>query len=200
LFRFYDPTAGVIQLGNGRHQFDIRQAKQANLRRHIGMVTQEVQLFHASLRDNLTMFDDTIPEAAILQVIKELGLKNWLATLPQGLETKLDGGSGLSAGQAQLLAFVRVFLADPGLVILDEASSRLDPVTEQLIEKAIDKLLANRTAIIVAHRLATVQRADEIMILADGRIDEYGPRAELAADPNARFYQLLQTGLEEALA
>jgi len=98
-----------------------------------------------------------------------------------------------------LLAFARVFLQDPGLVILDEASSRLDPATEQIIERTVDKLLRDRTAIIVAHRLGTVQRADEIMILEDGRVTEYGDRARLAADPSSRFYSLLQTGLSEVL-
>jgi len=99
-----------------------------------------------------------------------------------------------------LLAFTRVFLRDPGLVILDEASSRLDPATEQLIERAVGRLLRNRTAIIIAHRLGTVQRADEIMILRDGHVIEYGERERLAADPTSRFYELLQTGLEEVLA
>jgi ATP-binding cassette subfamily B protein len=98
------------------------------------------------------------------------------------------------------LAFTRIFLKDPGLVILDEASSRLDPATEHLIERAVDKLVQDRTAIIIAHRLGTVQRADEIMILEDGRVCEYGDRAELARDTNSRFYSLLQTGMEEVLA
>jgi ATP-binding cassette subfamily B protein len=93
-----------------------------------------------------------------------------------------------------------VFLRDPGLVILDEASSRLDPATEQLIERAIDKLLKNRTAIIIAHRLGTIHRTDEIMILEDGRIVEHGNRQRLAADPDTRFHNLLRTGLEEVLA
>ncbi|HSM75894.1 MAG TPA: iron ABC transporter permease, partial [Desulfobacterales bacterium] len=103
----------------------------------------------------------------------------------------------LSAGEAQLLTLGRVFLADPGLVILDEASARLDPATEHLLEQALNKLLAGRTAIIIAHRLGTVQRADEIMVLGNGRLLEHGPRAALAADPNSYFYHLLQTGLEE---
>jgi len=91
-------------------------------------------------------------------------------------------------------------LRNPGLVILDEASSRLDPATEQRLERAIDKLLQNRTAIIIAHRLGTVHRADEIMILERGAVSEYGDRKQLAADMSSRFYQLLQTGLEEVLA
>ncbi|MCA9984436.1 MAG: ABC transporter ATP-binding protein [Anaerolineales bacterium] len=200
LFRFYDPTSGQIQLGNGELH-DLRQASLAQLRHHIGLVTQEIELFQASVRDNLTLFDDTIPDERISAVLTELGLDGWLANLEHGLDTQLSTGSGgLSAGEAQLLAFTRVFLRDPGLVILDEASSRLDPATEQLIERAIDKLLADRTAIIIAHRLATVQRSDEIMILDAGRIIEHGDRAALVADPTSHFYGLLQTGLEEAFA
>ena len=99
-----------------------------------------------------------------------------------------------------MLAFARVFLKDPGLVVLDEASSRLDPATENLLEQAVDRLFAGRTAIIIAHRLRTVQRADDILILEDGQVVEYGERIALAADPRSRFSQLLQTGLEEALA
>ena len=171
------------------------------MRQRIGIVTQDVQLFRASVRDNLTFFDDSIPDERILEAIHDLGLGPWLAQLPEGLDTRIDsGGRGLSAGEAQLLAFTRVFLKDPGLVILDEASSRLDPVTEHRIERAIDKLLHQRSGIIVAHRLATVQRTDEIMVIDRGKIVEHDSRARLAADPDSRFAQLLRTGLEEALA
>ncbi|MHC5770997.1 MAG: ABC transporter ATP-binding protein [Nostoc sp.] len=197
LLRLYDPTQGTICLG-GVNLLDIPLA---TLREHVGMVTQEIQLFHASVRDNLTLFESSIPDARIKEVIQEVGLWDWYESLSSGLDTLLaPGGSGLSAGQAQLLAFVRVFLKNPGLVILDEASSRLDPVTEQLLEKAIDRLLVGRTAIIIAHRLATVKRADQIMILEDGRCLECGEREELAANSESRFAQLLQIGLEEALS
>ncbi|MHC5747835.1 MAG: ABC transporter ATP-binding protein [Nostoc sp.] len=197
LLRLYDPTQGTICLG-GVNLLDIPLA---TLREHVGMVTQEIQLFHASVRDNLTLFESSIPDAHIESVIGEVGLWDWYESLPSGLDTLLaPGGSGLSAGQAQLLAFVRVFLKNPGLVILDEASSRLDPVTEQLLEKAIDRLLVGRTAIIIAHRLATVKRADQIMILEDGHCLECGEREELAANSESRFAQLLQIGLEEALS
>jgi ATP-binding cassette subfamily B protein len=152
------------------------------------------------VRDNLTFFDPSIPDARILDVIHELGLRAWFEALPQGLDTVLaSGGGGLSAGEAQLLAFTRIFLQDPGLVILDEASSRLDPATEALIERAVDRLVQDRTAIIIAHRLGTVQRANEIMILEDGHICEYGERAHLVRDPATHFYHLLQTGMEEVL-
>ncbi len=196
LFRLYDPQAGRLKLGG----IDLKDTQLAQLRQRVGMVTQEVQLFRSTVRDNLTFFDPHIPDARLQEVLEALELWDWVQSLPQGLDTELESGGGLSAGEAQLLAFTRVFLRDPGLVILDEASSRLDPVTEQLIERAVDRLLENRTAIIIAHRLATVQRADQIMIIEDGRILEKGPREYLATDANSRFSQLLRTGLEEVLA
>jgi ATP-binding cassette subfamily B protein len=162
------------------------------------MVTQDVQLFRATVRDNLTFFDGDIPDERIEQVLAELGLWTWCSGLPRGLDTLITS-TGLSAGEAQLLAFARVFLKDPGLVVLDEASSRLDPATERRIEQAVDRLLEGRTGIIIAHRLGTVRRADEILILDDGRIQEYGAREELARDPGSRFAAMLRTGLEEVL-
>lgn len=197
LFRLHDPDVGAVRLGG----HDLRDAALHDIRGRVGMVTQEVQLFRASVRDNLTFFDPSVPDAQILDALDVLGLMDWYGSLARGLDTRLDaGGRGLSAGQAQLLAFTRVFLKDPGLVILDEASSRLDPVTEALIERAIDHLLYNRTAIIVAHRLATVQRADEIMILQDGDVVEHDDRVALVANSASRFSQLLRTGMGEVLA
>ncbi len=200
IFRLWDPDEGAVCLGTNGSPTDIRHLPLTELRQHVGMVTQNIQLFHATVRDNLTFFDPDIPDERILQVIDDLGLGTWFRSLPEGLDTELEsGGSGLSAGEQQLLAFTRIFLRNPGLVILDEASSRLDPATEHLIERAVDRLVQNRTAIIIAHRLGTVQRADEIMILEDGHIREHGARAALAADPQSRFYSLLQTGMEEVL-
>lgn len=203
LFRLYDVDAGSITLDG----IDVRQVSLADVRQHIGMVTQEVQLFEATVRDNLTLFRSYDPaktpiaDASVVAALQTLGLGDWLAGLPDGLDTVLkSGGQGLSAGEAQLLAFTRVFLRNPQLVILDEASSRLDPATEQLLERAIDTLLNGRTAIIIAHRLRTVQRADDILILENGRVQEHGPRTQLLNDPNSRFAQLLQIGIEEALA
>jgi ABC-type multidrug transport system fused ATPase/permease subunit len=195
IFRLYDPAAGRICLGG----VALQEATAFDLRQHVAFVTQDVQLFQASVRDNLTFFDRSLPDARIKSMLTELGLADWLAALPDGLDTELEKHS-LSAGEAQLLALTRVFLRDPGLIILDEASSRLDPATEQRVERVVDRLLENRTAIIIAHRLGTVERADEILILEDGLICEFGSRLDLAADPNSRFYQLLQTGLEEVLA
>ncbi len=197
LFRLFDPDTGTIRLGDT----DIRDTRLVELRQRIGLVTQEVQLFHATVRDNLTFFDPSIPDDRVVGVLDEVGLARWYAALPEGLDSELaSGGRGLSAGEAQLLAFARVFLKDPGVVVLDEASSRLDPATERLIERAMDRLLRDRTAIIIAHRLATVERADEIMMLEAGRIVEHGPRTALAHNPTSRFSRLRQIGLAEVLA
>ena len=191
LLRLYDPTAGTVRIGD----VDIRQFRLADLRDRIGVVTQDIQLFQASVRDNLTFFDSDVDDARIIATLRDLGLSRWLDALPEGLDTQLaSGGGGLSAGEGQLLAFARVFLHNPRIVILDEASSRLDPATEQRLERAVDRLLAGRTGIVIAHRLATVRRADQIMVLEDGRIVEHGPRAALAADPDSRFAGMLRTG------
>lgn len=196
VFRLYDVKSGSIRI-NG---LDLCTMQLQTLRRNVAIVTQDVQLFRASIRDNLTFFDRSIPDDKITATLEDMELGDWYRSLPKGLDSELDIGSrSLSAGEAQLLAFTRVFLRDPGLVILDEASSRLDPATEARLERAIDKLLQNRSAIIIAHRLHTVQRADEIMILENGKLIEYGARTALAANPDSRFYQLLQTGLEEVL-
>jgi ABC-type multidrug transport system fused ATPase/permease subunit len=203
LLRLYDPQAGKIYISPDPSQappVDIRQIPLSALRGSVGMVTQNIELFHASVRDNLTFFDSSIKDSQILDVIHELGLSYWFSGLKEGLNTILEsGGAGLSAGEAQLLAFTRIFLRDPGIVVLDEASSRLDPATEHLIERAVERLIEGRTALIIAHRLKTVQRADKIMILENGRIAEFGDRHTLAQDTNSRFNRLLKTGLDEVL-
>ncbi|MCA3731073.1 MAG: ABC transporter ATP-binding protein [Phenylobacterium sp.] len=201
LFRLYDPQGGAVTLDG----VDIRQARLDELRGRIGLVTQEVQLFDASIRDNASLFDPAIDDARIIEVLTDLGLGEWLARQPEGLGTVLRAGGGLSAGEAQLLAFARVFLKDPGLVVLDEASSRLDPATDQMIERALDRLLGadgsgrRRTAIIIAHKLSTVQRADRIAILDQGRLVETGRRTDLEADPESAYARLLRTGLAEVM-
>ena len=195
LFRFYDTDLGQIRIGGT----PIKKIRLDQLRQHVGLVTQDVQLFYATVRENLTLFNSQIKDAQILAVIEELGLSAWYESLPEGLDTVMESG-GLSAGEAQLLAFARVFLKDPAIIILDEPSSRLDPATERQIDRAVEKLLKNRTGIIIAHRLGTVGRVDEIMILEDGKVCEYGEREKLVKDPNSRFSQLRKTGLEEVIA
>jgi ATP-binding cassette, subfamily B, bacterial len=196
LFRLYDPDQGSVRLGG----VNLRELPLDDVRQRVAMVTQDVQLFQATVRDNLTFFNRAIPDEQLEHVLKQLRLWEWAQSLPDGLDTPLAGGQSLSAGEAQLLAFARVFLKKPGLVILDEASSRLDPATETLMERAVDRLFAERTGVVIAHRLKTVQRADDILILENGCVAEYGSRAVLMSDPGSRFYHLLQTGLEEALA
>ncbi len=148
LFRFYDATAGRVTLD----ATDVRELSLKGLRARVGMVTQDVQLFEGSIRENLTFFDATVPDERLHETFAHLGIEAWLDALPNGLDTRLQaGGGGLSAGEAQLVAFARLFLQDPGLVILDEPSSRLDPKTEELLNRAIDRMLTGRTGIIIAH-------------------------------------------------
>lgn len=190
LFRFYDPDSGSVKLGG----HDLRRLTDDHLHSRVGLVTQDVQLFRATVRDNLTFFSADHSDAELRELLESLGLAAWLAALPDGLDTVIEaGGSNLSAGEAQLLALARVFLKDPGIVILDEPSSRLDPDTERRLGQAVDRLLRGRTAVIIAHRLETVARADSILIMSDGRVAEYGDRRRLAADPASRYARLLQT-------
>lgn len=196
LTRLLDPGSGEIRLGGE----EIRNLSLRTLRSHIGFVTQDVQLFHATVRENITFFDTSVPDDRILSVMQNLGLMTWLQHLPQGLDTVLQGTDGLSAGESQLLAFARVFLSNPGLIVMDEASSRLDPTTEQIMEHAISQLLVGRSGIVIAHRLATLKRVDDILILESGRVSEYGPRSVLAESKASRFYHLLHAGISEVLA
>jgi len=194
LLRLYDVDRGRVLVA-GR---DVRQWPLQQLRAQVAMVTQNVQLFQASVRDNLTFFDRSVPDARIWEAIETLGLTEWYASLGEGLDAPLQIGSGgLSAGESQLVAFTRIFLRDPGVIVLDEASSLLDPATEAFLERAVARLLSNRTGILIAHRLSTVQRADRILILKNGEIREQGDRGALASDPTSHYYRLLQLGIEE---
>lgn len=191
IFRLYDPQQGRVMISGA----PLTAVHLGDLRRRVAVVTQEVQLFEGAVRDNLTFFDPTVSDERITAALNSLELEAWLRELPDGLETRIgSGGQGLSAGQAQLLAFARAMLRQPDLVILDEASSRLDPLTEARIERAVDRLLHGRTGIVIAHRLATLNRADHILVLEGGSAVEAGSRAALAADPASRFAHLLRLG------
>lgn len=168
LVRFYDVDAGRVLLGG----IDVRDVELVCLRTSVGLVTQDVQLFEASLRDNLTLFDEACDDDRLVTVLEQLDLGPWFHRLPDGLDTVLGpAGSGVSAGEAQLLTFARVFLRDPGIVVLDEASSRLDPVTEARIERAVRTLLAGRTGILITHRLPTLELADDVLVMDRGRVE-----------------------------
>jgi ABC-type multidrug transport system fused ATPase/permease subunit len=197
LFRLYDVDGGAVRVGG----VDVRDLRVDDLRRRIGLVTQDVQLFSGTLRDNVRLFDPAVGDDQLVAVFESLGLDEWLAALPDGLDTVLGPTArGLSAGEAQLVALARVFLEDPGLVVLDEASSRLDPHTEALLEHAIARLLGGRTGIVIAHRLRTIGRADEVLVLDGGRVIEHGDRVALAGDATSRLAALLRTGLPEVPA
>ena len=195
LLRLYDPSEGQILLSG----VPTSACKLAEVTRRVGLVPQEVQIFGTTVRNNLTLFDPTIRDEQILEVIEAFELSSWFRSLARGLDTELGPGGGLSAGQAQLLNFARVALRDPGLVILDEATSRLDLATEALVDRATARLLRGRTGIIIAHRLHTVQKADLIMVLEGGELLEFGARQELVSDPASHFSGLLRTGLEAVL-
>jgi len=197
LLRLYNIDSGVIRVGG----IDIQELKLDALYRRVGMVTQDVQLFDGTLRDNLTLFDGSITDEYILETTGRLGLKQWIDSLPEGLDSHLKaGGASLSAGEAQLFALTRVFLTKPSLVILDEPSSRLDAATESMLQAAVNELMNHCTGIIIAHRLSTLEQVDRIMVLSDGEIVEFGERRALANDPFSHYAQLLSTGREEELA
>ena len=187
--RLYQPDSGRIEVGG----VPIATIAEESLRHRIGVVTQDVQLFAATVRDNLTYFDRSRSDDDIRATLGRAGLGGWIDGL--GLDTSIGSdGAGLSAGESQLLAFARVFLQSPGLVLLDEPSSRLDPATESLLAAATERLFAGRTVIIIAHRLDTLRTVDEIMVVADGAISEHGGRAGLAADPVSVFSRMLAAG------
>jgi len=190
--RLYDPTEGAVRLAG----VDLRDVGRDDLTRRVRMVSQDVHLFAASLRDNVTLFDGEVPDEAVEGALASVGLRRWRDALPDGLDTPLGaGGTGLSAGEAQLVALARVFLADPALVVLDEASSRLDPATEEAVRAATERLLAGRTAIVIAHRLATLGGVDDVAVMEAGRVVEHGPRAELTDGRASRFAGLLAAGV-----
>ncbi|CAI6041927.1 putative ABC transporter ATP-binding protein [Paenibacillus sp. JJ-100] len=197
LLRLYNLDQGTIRIGGT----DITKLSLQALYRRVGMVTQDVQLFDGTLRDNLTLFNSDVSDDIIRQTTERLGLSQWIDTQSEGLDTHLTaGGASLSAGEAQLFALTRVFLTEPSLVILDEPSSRLDAATESVLQSAIDELMKRSTGIIIAHRLATLEKVDKIMVLGGGRLLEFGFREELASDPSSHYARLLVTGREEELA
>jgi ABC-type multidrug transport system fused ATPase/permease subunit len=190
LARFRDPDAGRVRIGGT----DVAELRLAALRRRVAVVTQDVELFRASVRDNLTLFGTReSTDAELRDVLGRMSLGPWFDALPGGLDTEVGGAQGLSAGEGQLLAFARALLSDPAVVVLDEASSRLDPLTEIRIGDATRTLLDGRTALIIAHRLDTLARVDEIAVVDSGRIVEHGRRDELARRRSGRYASLLRT-------
>jgi len=174
--RFYDPTAGRVLIDG----YDLRTVTFASLRRQIGVVPQEPFLFAGSIRDNITFADPDASDEDIAEACRLIGLDDVVARQADGLDSAVhERGVSLSSGERQLLALTRAFLARPRVLVLDEATSNLDLQSETRIERALDVLLEGRTAIIIAHRLATAMRADRIAVVHDGRIVEIGSHDEL---------------------
>jgi ATP-binding cassette subfamily B protein len=176
LARFYDPRMGVVDM-NG---VDLRDATLASLRERIVVVPQEGFLFAGTVRDNVRVGKDDATDEEIRHAVEVLGLQDRFDALPDGLDTEVrERGSRLSAGERQLVSLCRAALADPTVLVLDEATSNLDPGTEHSVEQALERLMKGRTVIVVAHRLSTAARADRIAVVDDGRIVELGAHAEL---------------------
>lgn len=176
--RLYDPQQGNVSFGG----VDLRDASMEDLRRRIVVIPQEGFLFDGSVRDNLLIARPDATEQMLLSALDNLGLRERFEALPEGLDTQVrERGSRLSAGERQLVALSRAALVDPAVLVLDEATSNLDPGTEMLIEAALEKLMVGRSVIVVAHRLSTVQRADKIAVVSDARITEIGSHDELIA-------------------
>jgi ATP-binding cassette subfamily B protein len=178
LLRFYDPSAGAIRLDGE----DIRGFEKRAWRRHIGLVLQEIHLFPGTVRENLAVFTDGVEDAAIARALDVVEAREVVEGLPHGLETDLaEGGANLSMGERQLVSFARAVIRDPEVLVLDEATSSVDPATERRLASSLERLMAGRTSIIIAHRLETVRRADRILVVHGGRIVEEGRHADLYA-------------------
>ena len=178
IVRFYDPQSGRVRI-DGQ---DVREVSLESLRRQLGVVPQEPFLFNGSIGENVAFSRPDATEEEIWEACRTVGLDAMVSRLPDGLDTPChERGVSLSSGERQLLALARAFLAQPRVLVLDEATSNLDSNSEKKIEEALDAVLKGRTAIIIAHRLTTAMRADRIAVIQDGRITEIGPHAELIA-------------------
>ena len=178
IVRFYDPQSGRVRI-DGQ---DVREVSLESLRRQLGVVPQEPFLFNGSIGENVAFSRPDATEEEIWEACRTVGLDTMVSRLPDGLDTPChERGVSLSSGERQLLALARAFLAQPRVLVLDEATSNLDSHSEKKIEEALDAVLKGRTAIIIAHRLTTAMRADRIAVIQDGRITEIGPHAELIA-------------------
>ncbi|WP_030198580.1 ATP-binding cassette domain-containing protein [Terrabacter tumescens] len=192
LSRAVEPPDGTVLLGGT----DVRDLDLQQLRAAVGVVTQRTEVLAGTLAENMTLFGD-VPRPRVEAAVAELGLTDWVAGLPGGLDTMLGpGGTTLSAGEEQLVAFARLLVRDVRVVVLDEATARMDPVTEARVVRAADRLISGRTGILVAHRLSTTERAEQVAVLESGRVVQHGPRGQLAA-ADGPFRRLLEAAAHE---
>ncbi|WP_197373130.1 ABC transporter ATP-binding protein [Mycolicibacterium baixiangningiae] len=194
--RFYDPISGSVTLDGT----DLRRLSQSELRRHVVMVTQENFMFEGTVADNIRFGKPDATDDEVRAAAEAVGADRFIDTLPEGYDTDVaKRGGRLSAGQRQLVAFARAFLADPAVLILDEATSSLDIPSERMVQRALETVLSDRTALVIAHRLSTVAIADRVLVLEGGRIVEDGAPAELTARDGGR-YAALNRAWEQSLA
>lgn len=191
--RFYDPTSGAVRLDG----VDLREVDQPQLRRHVVMVTQENFMFEGTIADNIRFGKPDATRQAIRAAAQAVGAQHFIEALPDGYDTDVaKRGGRLSAGQRQLVAFARAFLADPAVLILDEATSSLDIPSERLVQRALETVLADRTALIIAHRLSTVEVADRVLVLEHGQVLEDGSPAQLIGSGDGRYAALHRAWVE----
>jgi ABC-type multidrug transport system fused ATPase/permease subunit len=191
--RFYDPASGSVTLDG----VDLRDLAQSELRRHVVMVTQENFMFSGTIADNIRFGNPDATDTQVREAVAAVGADRFIAALPDGLNTDVaTRGGRLSAGQRQLVAFARALLADPAVLILDEATSSLDIPSERMVQRALKTVLADRTALVIAHRLSTVHIADRVLVLEHGRIVEDGPPFELIRRRDGRYAALHRAWLE----
>ncbi|RNI24957.1 ABC transporter ATP-binding protein [Flexivirga caeni] len=191
--RFYDPVSGAVRLDGT----DLRDVDQPQLRRHVVMVTQENFMFEGTVADNIRFGKPEATDAEIRAAAEAVGADQFIGELPNGYDTDVaKRGGRLSAGQRQLVAFARAFLADPAVLILDEATSSLDIPSERLVQRALETVLADRTALIIAHRLSTVEVADRVLVLEHGRVLEDGSPADLIGSADGRYAALHRAWVE----
>jgi ABC-type multidrug transport system fused ATPase/permease subunit len=185
--RFYDPVSGRVLLDG----VDLRDLASPTLRHAVVMVTQENYLFSGTVADNIRFGRPEASAAEVEEAARAIGAHGFISALPQGYDTDVaNRGGRLSAGQRQLVAFARAFLADPAVLILDEATSSLDSPSERLVQHALRTVLSGRTAVIIAHRLSTVEIADRVLVMEHGRIVEDGTPADLIASGDGRYSDL----------
>ena len=193
LTRFHDPTLGCVRVDG----VDLRTVTQGSLRRQMGMVLQDPFLFNGSVKENILFGRLDANDADVIAAAQAVGAHDFIMSLKNGYDSAVEeGGATLSVGQRQLISFARALLADPRILILDEATSSVDTQTEQIIQKALATLLKGRTSFVIAHRLSTITNADKIVVIHDGKIIEQGTHTELLAN-QGMYYELYRTGFQE---
>jgi ATP-binding cassette subfamily B protein len=194
LTRLMDPVTGAVRL-SGAVLTDVRFS---SLRSRVVMVPQDGFLFDATVAENIRFAMPDLTDDQLRQAFEELGLRDWLAGLPAGLDTPVgERGEALSVGERQLVALVRAYVADPDLLVLDEATSAVDPATEVRLQHALDLVTRGRTTVAIAHRLSTAEAADEVLVVDAGRVVQRGPHSRLVAEEGSIYAKLYASWLEQ---